>query len=211
MRKRRRCAAADNRRGLVDEFVILEDRHHKESKVHATRHVAFENEIADVPAPHRQVLALLEIAPAHDGPPRVACKHSSARVDLVIEVHDASEARLGVRRFRRARRAAAARTTASASDGPANPPAACAGLPFRDARKERSRLQWVLPGAKGWTASLTEVTAVTQHFQPDVYPRVDDEATFPVEYPKAQGIIQASWYAARVNRTRCPRSRTTSS
>ena len=37
------------------------------------------------------------------------------------------------------------------------------------------------------------VTAVTQHFQPDVYPRVDDEATILLEYPKAQGIIQASW------------------
>ena len=37
------------------------------------------------------------------------------------------------------------------------------------------------------------VTAVTQHFQPDVYTRVDDEATILVEYPKAQGIIQASW------------------
>jgi predicted dehydrogenase len=37
------------------------------------------------------------------------------------------------------------------------------------------------------------VTAVTQQLQPDVYPRVDDEATILVEYPKAQGIIQASW------------------
>ncbi len=37
------------------------------------------------------------------------------------------------------------------------------------------------------------VTAVTQHFQPAVYPRVDDEATILLEYPKAQGIIQASW------------------
>ena len=37
------------------------------------------------------------------------------------------------------------------------------------------------------------VTAVTQQFQPDVYPRVDDEATIVVEYAKAQGIIQASW------------------
>jgi predicted dehydrogenase len=37
------------------------------------------------------------------------------------------------------------------------------------------------------------VTAITQHFQPAVYPRVDDEATIVVEYPKAQGIIQASW------------------
>ena len=37
------------------------------------------------------------------------------------------------------------------------------------------------------------VTAVTQHFQPAVYPQVDDEATILVEYPTAQGIIQASW------------------
>ena len=37
------------------------------------------------------------------------------------------------------------------------------------------------------------VTAVTQHFQPDVYPRVDDEATVVLEYARAQGIIQASW------------------
>jgi predicted dehydrogenase len=37
------------------------------------------------------------------------------------------------------------------------------------------------------------VTAVTQQFQPEIYPRVDDEATILLEYPKAQGIIQASW------------------
>jgi predicted dehydrogenase len=37
------------------------------------------------------------------------------------------------------------------------------------------------------------VTAVTQQFQPDVYPKVDDEATILLEYPSAQGIIQASW------------------
>ena len=37
------------------------------------------------------------------------------------------------------------------------------------------------------------VTAVTQQFQPAVYPRVDDEATILLEYPGAQGIIQASW------------------
>lgn len=37
------------------------------------------------------------------------------------------------------------------------------------------------------------VTAVTQQFQPETYPRVDDEATILVEYAKAQGIIQASW------------------
>jgi predicted dehydrogenase len=37
------------------------------------------------------------------------------------------------------------------------------------------------------------VTAVTQQFQPETYPRVDDEATVLLEYPKAQGIIEASW------------------
>jgi predicted dehydrogenase len=37
------------------------------------------------------------------------------------------------------------------------------------------------------------VTAVTQHFQPEIYPKVDDEATIVVAYPSAQAIIQASW------------------
>lgn len=37
------------------------------------------------------------------------------------------------------------------------------------------------------------VTAVTRHFQPDVYPRVDDDATIIVDYPSAQGISEASW------------------
>jgi predicted dehydrogenase len=37
------------------------------------------------------------------------------------------------------------------------------------------------------------VTAVTQQFKPDIYPKVDDEATIIVTYPTAQCIIQASW------------------
>lgn len=37
------------------------------------------------------------------------------------------------------------------------------------------------------------VTAVTQQIKPAIYPLVDDEATIVVTYPKAQGIIQASW------------------
>jgi predicted dehydrogenase len=37
------------------------------------------------------------------------------------------------------------------------------------------------------------VSAVTQTFKPDVYPRVDDEATIVVKWPAAVGIIQASW------------------
>jgi predicted dehydrogenase len=37
------------------------------------------------------------------------------------------------------------------------------------------------------------VTAVTQQIKPDVYPRVDDEATIVLTYPRAQVIIQASW------------------
>jgi predicted dehydrogenase len=37
------------------------------------------------------------------------------------------------------------------------------------------------------------VTAMTQRMKPHIYPRVDDEATILLEYPKAQGIIQASW------------------
>jgi predicted dehydrogenase len=38
-----------------------------------------------------------------------------------------------------------------------------------------------------------KVTGLAQTNKPQIYRRVDDEATILVEYPKAQGIIQASW------------------
>ena len=38
-----------------------------------------------------------------------------------------------------------------------------------------------------------KVTAIVQTEKPAIYAHVDDEATILVEYPKAQGIIQASW------------------
>src|SRR4051794_4316286 len=38
-----------------------------------------------------------------------------------------------------------------------------------------------------------KVTALAQTEKPQIYAKVDDEATILVEYPKAQGIIQASW------------------
>lgn len=37
------------------------------------------------------------------------------------------------------------------------------------------------------------VFAVTQTLKPEVYPKVDDQATIVLTYPNAQGIIQASW------------------
>jgi predicted dehydrogenase len=37
------------------------------------------------------------------------------------------------------------------------------------------------------------VTAVTQQVKPEIYTRVDDEATIVLTYPKAQAILQASW------------------
>jgi len=37
------------------------------------------------------------------------------------------------------------------------------------------------------------VTAVTRQFKPEVYPKVDDEATIIVSYPTSQAIIEASW------------------
>lgn len=37
------------------------------------------------------------------------------------------------------------------------------------------------------------VTAVTQQIKPAIYPRVDDEATIVLTYPRAQAIVQASW------------------
>jgi len=37
------------------------------------------------------------------------------------------------------------------------------------------------------------VTAVLQTLKPDVYPKVDDQATIIVNYPHCQAIIQGSW------------------
>ena len=37
------------------------------------------------------------------------------------------------------------------------------------------------------------VTAVTQQIKPEIYAKVDDEATIVLRYPKMQGIVQASW------------------
>jgi predicted dehydrogenase len=42
-------------------------------------------------------------------------------------------------------------------------------------------------------AQPSAVMAMTKQIQPSVYPRVDDDATVLVEYPKAQGVIEASW------------------
>ncbi len=39
----------------------------------------------------------------------------------------------------------------------------------------------------------TTVTAVTQQIKPDVYPKVDDEATIVLTYSHTQAILQASW------------------
>jgi predicted dehydrogenase len=47
---------------------------------------------------------------------------------------------------------------------------------------------WLLGGEEPLT-----VTAVTQQVKPAIYPRVDDEATIVLTYPRAQAILQASW------------------
>jgi predicted dehydrogenase len=49
-------------------------------------------------------------------------------------------------------------------------------------------MTWVVDGQRPLT-----VTAVTQQIKPQIYSRVDDEATIILTYPRAQAIIQASW------------------
>jgi predicted dehydrogenase len=49
-------------------------------------------------------------------------------------------------------------------------------------------ITWLMAGQRP-----TSVFAVTQHIKPEVYPKVEDEATVVLTYPKAQGIIQGSW------------------
>jgi len=47
---------------------------------------------------------------------------------------------------------------------------------------------WLMHGQ----APLT-VTAVVNHDKPSIYPKVDDDATIVLAYPRAQAVIQASW------------------
>ena len=47
---------------------------------------------------------------------------------------------------------------------------------------------WLMQGEKP-----ISVEAVTKQIKPDVYPKVDDDATILLNYPKAQAVIQASW------------------
>jgi predicted dehydrogenase len=49
-------------------------------------------------------------------------------------------------------------------------------------------MTWLMDGQRP-----TSVTAVTQQIKPDIYPRVDDEATIILTYPKAVAILQPSW------------------
>lgn len=49
-------------------------------------------------------------------------------------------------------------------------------------------MTWLMGGERPLT-----VTAVTMQIKPDVYPKVDDDATIVLTYPKAVGIVQGSW------------------
>ncbi len=49
-------------------------------------------------------------------------------------------------------------------------------------------ITWLMQGQRPQS-----VFAVTQQIKPQVYPKVEDEATVVLTYPHCQGIIQASW------------------
>lgn len=49
-------------------------------------------------------------------------------------------------------------------------------------------MTWFMKGKKP-----IAVTAITRHYKPDVYPKVEDDATILIEYPQATGQIEASW------------------
>jgi len=49
-------------------------------------------------------------------------------------------------------------------------------------------MTWLMDGQRP-----ESVTAVTQQIKPQIYSRVDDEATIILTYPRAQTIVQASW------------------
>ena len=50
-------------------------------------------------------------------------------------------------------------------------------------------MTWLMDNQRPIAVTATDAAASSR----TIYPKVDDEATIVVEYPKAQGIIQASW------------------
>jgi predicted dehydrogenase len=49
-------------------------------------------------------------------------------------------------------------------------------------------MTWLMHGQKPLA-----VTAIARHYKPDVYPKVEDDASIVVEYPGATGFIEGSW------------------
>ena len=49
-------------------------------------------------------------------------------------------------------------------------------------------MMWLMDGQRP-----TSVIAVTQQFKPEIYPRVEDEATVLLIYPKARAVLEATW------------------
>lgn len=49
-------------------------------------------------------------------------------------------------------------------------------------------MTWLMKGK-----APVAVTAITRQIKPDIYPKVDDDATILIEYEDATGIIEASW------------------
>jgi predicted dehydrogenase len=49
-------------------------------------------------------------------------------------------------------------------------------------------MTWLMRGE-----TPNSVTAVVNHDKPEIYPKVDDDSTIVVQYPKAQAVIQGSW------------------
>lgn len=49
-------------------------------------------------------------------------------------------------------------------------------------------MTWLMQGE-----TPESVTAVVNHDSPEIYPKVDDDSTIVLQYPKAQAVIQGSW------------------
>ncbi|MDZ4797569.1 MAG: Gfo/Idh/MocA family oxidoreductase [Bryobacteraceae bacterium] len=49
-------------------------------------------------------------------------------------------------------------------------------------------MTWMMDNARP-----TSILCLAKCIKPEIYPKVDDDATILVEYPKAQGVIEASW------------------
>ncbi len=91
--KRRGCPASDDCRSFMDQLIVLKRLHHEQGIIHPAGHIAGENGITHMPAPHGKPW----LSPSSRSLPRTTVQSVSlantlpAGFQLVIDIHQTGQ------------------------------------------------------------------------------------------------------------------------